>query len=250
MSRDSLGERMKRFEDVTRASLTPRMPAIVRLDGKAFHTFTRRCEKPFDEAFQRCMWDAALYVCERVQGCRLAYVQSDEISLLLIDYEDLFSQGWFDHDVRKIVSVSAGMAAAAFGRYWGGTIDGELPVFDSRVWNVPREDVANYFVWRQQDAVRDSIQGLAQAHFSAKSMHGQSCSVLQERLFAEKGINWNDCRTVQKRGACLAWLPSADPPAEPGGRQKHEWALDLEPPTFTQERRYVERYVYPEPGTR
>lgn len=240
---------MKGYEDVTRARLTPRMPALIRLDGKAFHTFTRRCVKPFDERFQRCMWDTARYVCERVQGCRLAYVQSDEISLLLVDYEQLNSEGWFDHDIRKMVSVSAAMASVAFGSCWGETINGEIPVFDSRAWSIPREEACNYFVWRQQDAVRNSIQGLAQAYFSAKQIHGLSCPKLQEKLFSEKGINWNDTPTVQKRGACIVRVPR--PVMGPvfyedeNGQTRNVWELDLEPPTFTADRTYVERFVYP-----
>lgn len=244
MENDSLGDRMKGYENVTRARLVPRMPTLIRIDGKAFHTFTRHLAKPFDEGFQRAMWETARALCEEVQGCRFAYVQSDEISLLLIDYEELNTSAWFDGGLLKIVSVSASIATAAFARAFPGN---EPAHFDSRAWNVPREEVANYFVWRQQDAVRNSIQGLAQAHLSRSTMHGLSCAKLQERLFAEHGINWNNLPTVQKRGACLVRVASEDQPSEPGARIKHEWRLDLEPPTFTQDRRYVERFVYPEP---
>lgn len=245
-SRDSLGDRMKRHEDVTRLRLMTRMPVIIRLDGKAFHTLTRGMEKPYDKEFSRAMQSTALYLCQQVQCCRLAYVQSDEISLLLVDYEEINTAAWFDADLRKIVSISAAMASVSFDshKHLTNHLDAH-PVFDSRAWNLPREEVCNYFIWRQQDAVRNSIQSLAQAHFSAKEIHGLSCPKLQEKLFTEKGVNWNDLPAVQKRGSCVRRVLSDTHPVEPGGRQKHEWMVDREPPTFTQDRSYIERLVYP-----
>lgn len=254
MSHDSLGDRMKRYEDTTRVRLLPRTPVLVRLDGKAFHTLTRSFEKPYDRGFQTAMWNLAQYLCHEIQGCRLAYVQSDEISLLLVDYEELNTASWFDNDLRKIVSVSASMAGAYFGWILPTvstyvTNGSSFPVFDSRAWNIPREDVTNYFVWRQQDAVRNSVQALAQSQFSHKELHGLSCKSLLWKLEKDKGIIWGNLPTVQKRGACvvreLVQPPSMFCPDAPPVNLRHEFRLDLDPPTFSEDRQYVDRFVYP-----
>ena len=116
--KDSLGDRMKGYESVPRARLIPRMPVLLRLDGKAFHTLTRGMDKPVDARFQKCMWEAARRLCSEVQGCQVAYVQSDEITLLLIDYQTLTTDRWFDYDLQKMCSVAAGFASVVSGYSW------------------------------------------------------------------------------------------------------------------------------------
>jgi tRNA(His) guanylyltransferase len=231
----SLGDRMKAYEGVSSTRLMPKTPVLIRLDGKAFHTLTRWLEKPFDAAFQRAMWDTAAYLCDEISGCRLAYVQSDEITLLLVDYQSLQTQGWFDYNVQKLVSVSAGMASGFFTQAFS------LAAFDSRAWNLPAHEVTNCFIWRQQDATRNSILGLSQAHFSHKELQGKNTSVLQDMLMA-KGVNWNDLQIPQKRGVCVVRETY-----RVGEAVRHRWTVDEAIPIFTEDREYIEQFVRPEP---
>lgn len=115
---DALGERMKRYEYVTRNYLTRRVPAIIRLDGKAFHTFTRGFQKPFDEILVKTMQQTMRYLCENIQGCVLGYTQSDEITLVLIDYQKLDSDSWFGYNIQKCASVAASMATMVFNKFF------------------------------------------------------------------------------------------------------------------------------------
>ncbi len=207
----------------------------MRLDGKAFHTLTRGMERPFDKDFMLCMQTTALVLCKEVQGCQLAYVQSDEISLLLTDYAQLDTQGWFDYGIQKMVSVGASIATHAFNQMFSKFFlrkAYEFGLFDARAFNVPREDVTNYFVWRQKDATRNSIQAVGQAHFSQKQLHGKSCDDIQEMLYQEHAINWNDFKPSMKRGMCVRKTPNG-------------WELDHETPVFTQNRPYIESLIYP-----
>ncbi len=252
MKGDSLGDRMKHYEGQPRSYLVPKTPVMMRLDGKAFHTLTRNMDRPFDPRFTACMWETAKYLVEHVSGCQLAYVQSDEISLLLTDYETVHTQGWFGYDLQKMVSVSASMAGVAFAAsflsaFGRGPDTRELPVFDSRAWNLPREEVRNYFVWRQQDASRNSVQMLGQAHFSHKELQSKSCDEIQAMLLKQRGLNWNDCPVPQKRGACLVrhtiTLPAIDKKPE---HTRRVWSVDEAIPLFTADHRYIDRYVWPE----
>lgn len=242
---------MKLYESVPRVRLIPKLPVICRVDGKAFHSFTRGLERPYDGRFNACMWEAAKYLCEQVQGAKIAYVQSDEISVLLVDYQNIKTQPWFEYELQKMCSVAAGMASAAFMAAFvrafperaEATLGGRLPAFDARLWNLPKEEVCNYFIWRQQDATRNSIQALAQAHFSHRELHLKDQREMQEMLFS-KGINWNDCPVKQKRGACVI-REAFFVDGEEGPVQRHRWEPDLEIPVFTQDRGYIDRHAYP-----
>ena len=197
MKKDSIGNRMKEnYEHRYRLKLTRRMPVILRLDGKAFHTLTRRCKKPFDETFQATMQYTAMELCSQVQGAKCAYVQSDEISVLLTDFDRLTTDAWFDYTLQKVVSVSAGIASAYFSCHWNPEC---YAVFDSRAFNIPKEEVCNYFIWRQQDWLRNSIQMLSQSHYSHKQLHGKNTADMHEMLH-EKGVNWADLDSVWKNG--------------------------------------------------
>lgn len=223
---DELGLRMKNnYETVTKYRLTRRMPVIIRIDGKAFHTFTRGFKRPFDHILMSSMQETMKYLCENIQGCVLGYHQSDEISLLLIDYQTLSSDAWFDDEVQKICSISASMATMAFNKIFKREVDKFCDknrdsidvecikyrslllkacsvgaMFDSRCFNIPKEEVTNYFYWRQLDASRNSIQMVGQANFSHKELHKKSCNMIQDMLMLEKGINWNDFSIPEKRG--------------------------------------------------
>lgn len=253
MSADSLGDRMKTYEDAYRISLPIRLPVIIRIDGKAFHTYTRDCKRPVDPGLVDCMNETTKYLCKNVQGCQAAYVQSDEISLLLTNYQTLDTQSWFDNNLQKMASISAGMASAIFTdnswRIWGYDGNDRKPAFfDARVWVLPKEEVVNYFLWRQQDATRNSVQMLARTLYSHKECENRNNSELQEMIF-QKGINWNDCPTSQKRGRCIVKKDVQREAFNPLTKvtemcTRSEWVVDNEIPIFSQDRGYLEQYVY------
>lgn len=208
--RDSLGDRMKKqYEDRTRFFLPRRTYTIARVDGKAFHSYTRGLRRPFDDDFIGWMNETALALCDEVQGCEFGFVQSDEISLLLTDFAKITTDAYFDGNVQKIASVTASIATREFN------LRSSKPtaLFDSRVFTIPDPtEVENYFIWRQQDAERNSLQSLCQAHFSAKQLHGASRGA-QHELLHGIGINWNDLAPELKRGRLVSqpWAVSPAP---------------------------------------
>jgi len=253
MSKDNLGDRMKGYENIERKYLTKRMPTLIRLDGKAFHSFTKGFQRPFDMVLMKSMWETAKYLCKNVMGCKIAYTQSDEITLLLTDYDQLTTQAWFDKNIQKMVSVSASMTTMAFNRVFkelayqyfedneGGSIydlRNGVAMFDSRVYNIPKEEVCNAFIWRQQDATRNAIQMVGQANFSYKQLQNKTCNQIQEMLFQEKEINFNDLPTFQKRGACIV-----KEHYNKDGVVRSRWIVDENIPIFTQDRDYIEKYI-------
>jgi tRNA(His) guanylyltransferase len=171
-----LGDRMKAYEETFRQKLPIRMPAVVRLDGKAFHTLTRGCEKPFDNKIHTALREATIAVMEEMPA-RLAYGQSDEVSFLLIDYNKFDSEQWFDGNVQKIASVAASIMGAHFTKEYG-----KPGYFDARAFVVPERDIVNYFIWRQRDCIRNSISACAQAEFSPKELHGKNSDQMKEML--------------------------------------------------------------------
>lgn len=269
MSNDSLGDRMKSYEDCYRTHLPIRMPVILRIDGKAFHSYTRGCKRPVDEGLVECMNLTAMALCKEVQGCRLAYVQSDEISLLLTNYQTVDTQSWFDNNLQKMVSISASVASVTFTensyRIWGFHDNAEgtgfegmgytssitkPAFFDSRAFVIPKEDVCNYFLWRQQDATRNSVQMLARSLYSHKQCEDKNNSQLQEMIF-QKGINWNDCPVPQKRGRCIVKQETEKESYNPKEQKnvisvRSEWVVDNNIPVFSSDRAYIDRFVYPD----
>jgi len=250
--KDSLGQRMKGYESVTQLHLTRRTPVIIRLDGKAFHTFTKRLKyvdpavanSPFSPKMHDCMTATTDWLFRNIQNCVFAYTQSDEISLLLRDWDTHETQQWFDGNVQKMVSTSASIASSGFNYFYGTqvkspTYAGDLAYFDSRIYNIPKEEVTNYFIWRQQDASRNSVQMLGHFHFSQKEMHAKNNSEVQDMLMLQKGVNWNDIPTWQKRGACVVSNPNKFDSSSPT-------LIDREIPIFTQDRVYVEQHLVPE----
>ena len=270
MKRDDLGNRMKTFyEEIPKTKLMRRTPVVIRIDGKAFHTFTRGFKIPFDDVLIMTMQETAKCLCENIQGCSLAYTQSDEISLLLIDYQRFETSAWFDYEIQKMCSISASMATMAFNRIFSETVS-DLKVdntktmdryfeaeykgamFDARVFNIPREEATNYFYWRQLDASRNSIQMVGQANFSHKELQHKSCNDIQDMLMTQKGINWNDFPAYQKRGSCVVRnkvvLESDDVTEKCMLRDpkqgENNWIIDYNIPIFKSEgREYIERFV-------
>lgn len=265
MSNDSLGDRMKSYEDAYRTHLPIRLPVIMRIDGKAFHSYVKgkspigkEVEKPVDPGMVECMNDTAIELCKEVQGCQIAYVQSDEISLLLNNYQNNDTQPWFDNNLQKMVSIAASVASVRFThnsyKIWGIDYSAEDPFyitkeayFDARAFILPKEEVVNYFLWRQQDATRNSVQMLARSLYSHKQCENKNNTELQELIF-QKGINWNDCPTSQKRGRCIVKKISPKTSLNPKTGEyitanRSEWVVDNEIPIFSQDRSYISKYV-------
>lgn len=220
---DSLGDRQKMYEKVASTSLMPKVPVMLRADGKAFHTFVRGMDKPWDLRLVRLMQNTTKYLCDNVQGCVLGYVQSDEITLVLTDWRKYGSTGYFDYKIQKLVSVVASMASTYFNAH--SPFDDKMAMFDCRAWNLPRHEVNNALLWRQQDASRNSVQMLSRSHFSHKEVHNKNNSQMQDMLM-EKGVNWNDIHTELKRGSCVKKFDG-------------EWLIDRQIPLFSKDTNYV-----------
>ena len=202
---DSLGDRMKRYEAVYNQRATRRMPLVVRVDGKAFHTFTEGCDKPFDQHLIDSMVFAAQKTAEQIQGFKVAYVQSDEATFVITDYDDVKTSAWFDYKIQKICSLTAAYMSVYFNKYYHGCCScaTNMAVFDSRAFSVPKEDVANCLLWRMQDWERNSLQMFTRAHYSHKECHKKNKQAMHDMLH-EKGLNWaNDCTSQQKNGTVL-----------------------------------------------
>lgn len=260
---DELGYRMKEnYEKISQTKLMRRTPVAIRIDGKAFHSFTKGFKRPFDDILIKSMQETMKYLCENIQGCVLGYTQSDEITLILQDYKMLNTEAWFDYKVQKMCSVSASMATMAFNKYFREGVDEQdelnkleyfecsisymeyqdqmitylkaadkCAMFDSRCFNIPKEEVTNLLLWRQLDAARNSIQMVGRAYYSHKELDGKNSSQIQDMLI-DKGVNWNDYPTHQKRGSCCI---------KDG---EGHWFIDKEIPMFKGEGRgYVERLI-------
>lgn len=271
---DDLGTRMKTYyEQIPKTKLIRRMPVIIRIDGKAFHTFTRGFKKPFDEILIQSMQETTKYLCENIQGCVLGYTQSDEITLVLVDYQRFETSAWFDYEVQKMCSIAASMATMAFNKIFVKNVsevyknrykeEGKclMPydlyktyqnaidkgaMFDARVFNIPKEEVTNCIYWRQLDASRNSIQMVGQANFSHKELQNKSCSNIQDMLMTQKGINWNDFPTYQKRGSCVIKEEYKDHSVLPDmAITRTRWIIDKEIPIFKGEgRNYIDQLVF------
>jgi tRNA(His) guanylyltransferase len=193
-----LGDRMKGYESVTRDVLPRRTYTIIRVDGRSFHNYLHDAEKPYDFNFMDEMNEVAIALCQEISGAQFAYVQSDEISVLVTDFATSNTQPWFGGVVQKMASISAARASVVLS-----SIRTHRPpaLFDSRVFTVPDpSEVAAYFIWRQRDCVKNSIAMAAQANFSHRELHGINTNQMQEMLWTGKGINWNNYPARAKRG--------------------------------------------------
>ena len=279
MARDDLGVRMKTYyEQIPKTKLMRRTPVALRIDGKAFHTFTRGFQKPFDEVLIRSMQETMKYLCENIQGCVLGYTQSDEITLILVDYKKLTSSAWFDYEVQKMCSIASSMATMAFNKFFANNVGDYCTynyekedntheqyehilslavdkgaMFDCRCFNIPKEEVTNLIYWRQLDASRNSIQMVGQANFSHKELQNKSCNDIQDMLMIQKGINWNDLPVYQKRGSCCVRnkiVVKSDGIMEivqlkDTSKSENEWIVDKNIPIFKgEDRKYIDQLVY------
>ena len=278
-NKDSLGDRMKEnYENRFKFKLLRRTPVIVRIDGKAFHTFTRGFNKPFDRVLSNAMDRTMKQLCENIQGCVFGYTQSDEITLVLNDYRTLDTSAWFDYEVQKLCSVSASMATAYFNMNFKSEVskfyevlyncagtDGESlkktyyiddfakaeqlyakyakclekpAMFDARCFNVPVEEVTNCVLWRQQDASRNSVEMVGRTYFSDKELFKKNCSNIQDMLMERHNVNWNDFPARYKRGCACYKVKTNE-----NGTEQSKWAIDYEMPIITQDREYVEKWI-------
>ena len=232
--KDSLGDRMKsNYELATKTFLPRRTYTIIRIDGKAFHTYTKGLNRPFDEQLVNDMDETACYLCSNIQGAKFAFVQSDEISILLTDFDTPTADAWFGGEVQKITSVSASLATAKFNQLRPD----KIALFDSRVFTISSPyEVANYFLWRQQDTVRNSISSVAQSMFSHKELENKNTGAMQEMCF-QKGVNWNDFPAKLKRGRGIV-----KETFEKDGAIRSKW-LSVEVPTFSQEKWFLDNFI-------
>ena len=270
---NEIGKRMKEYyENIPKIKLMRRAPVIARIDGKNFHTFTRGFKKPFDDILIKSMQETMKYLCENIQGCVLGYTQSDEISLLLVDYKNLNSSAWFDYEVQKICSIAASMATMAFNKSFTknaeefmtdcaasyemeglcgkGTEEYKLcevyqkaiekgAMFDARCFNIPKEEVTNYFYWRQLDAIRNSIQMVGQAHFPHNILQYKTCEDIKDMLYVKDEIVWELLPTYKQRGICCI---KQDYIYE--NILRKQWVIDNNIPLFKEEGRdYIEVLV-------
>jgi tRNA(His) 5'-end guanylyltransferase len=195
----SLGDRIKRYEAVTRQSGTINTPLIIRVDGRAFHTLTKKCKKPFDDDIMESMVQAALCVAKEMQGFKVAYVQSDEASFFINDYDTVESEGWFGYNLTKVIPITASLMSVNFNRIYGS----ENAVFDCRAFNVPEDDVSNVFLWRAKDWERNSLQMYCRSFFSHRELTGKKHKDMHEMLYSI-GKNWaTDLTLQQKNGAFI-----------------------------------------------
>lgn len=260
MDGTEFGDRMKSFEVVDKKYLFKEQPVIIRVDGKAFHTYCKGFEKPYDMRLSKIMWQTAKYLCENIQNVEIAYTQSDEISLFLSAYKEEKTQLWFGGNVEKMVSISAGMAVVGFNQE---RLKGDLcrtwALFDSRAYNVPKDEVINYFIWRQKDCMRNFVQAVARNHFSQRQLNNQNVPAMKKML-EEKGVNLSDYPDAYARGVCF-YRTQRDIPVDwdeierekgitlPDHIKKEKVALrsfyefDEHVPYFTDEREYIGRFV-------
>jgi tRNA(His) 5'-end guanylyltransferase len=260
--KDELGERIKTFyEDRFRYKLPRRAYTIIRIDGKAFHTYTKGLERPFDDGLIKDMNNTAIFLCKNIMGAKMGYVQSDEISILLTDFDTLDTQSWFDYNIQKMVSIASSLATSEFNRlridrYIKEKYDSGISnityrfmenlsnikqaQFDARVFQIPsRIEVENYFIWRQQDATRNSISSVAQSLYSHKELNGKKTNDMQEMIF-QKGINWNDYDFRKKRGAVIGKVEYEV--GEGDERSiRNKWEV-IETPIFTQDREFFTNF--------
>lgn len=273
MNKDSLGDRMKGYENAYRIYLPRRLPVIVRVDGRAFHTLTKCFECPFDSLFHNVMVQTAIALCKEISGAKIAYTQSDEISVLITNNDTIDTQPWFGNNLQKLVSLAASIATLNFNNaleeeyhtlrifadtdedyeYLNGIYHNawQRATFDARAFVLPEDEVCNYFVFRQQDATRNSIQMAAQALYSHKELYGKSCDDLQEMIF-QKGINWNNYEVWQKRGSCIykmsdtkivTFIDKKTNTLENKEVDVMEWREDKNIPIFSQARDYINNFL-------
>ena len=266
MDTSDLANRMKEYEKRNQYYLQKRIPVAIRVDGRSFHTFTKGFQRPFDKILMTAMQETAKYMCENIQGAKFAYVQSDEITIILVDYDTLETDCWFNYRIDKLCSVAASMATMAFNKFFTKNVNyfemthehddtineycttlvnaaEKGAMFDARCFNIPKEEVANLIYWRQLDATRNSIQMVGQANFSHSELQGKSCNMIQDMLLTQKDINWNDFPVPCKRGtACRKVAREVNIAGTIDTIST--WELDFDMPILKDDWNYVNDLIY------
>ena len=261
---EKLSEKMKRLENVTNISLELKKPVIMRLDGRAFSKYTKGLDKPFDIDLSEVFQWVAYELKGQLDNVKFIYSQSDEISILMTDWTNENTEAWFKYRVQKMVSVASSITSALFNskvedvinKYVDRVADidearfkvtDELTrdekkyfvwkgkqykaVFDCRVFNVELEDVVPYFIYRQKDAMRNSIQTLAQVYFSPNELKNKNQSDMKQMILERTGIVYDDLPNLQKVGFTIY------------KNDYNEWILDKEIPEFMINRDYISKYL-------
>ena len=267
---DALGDRMKAYENESRIYLERKTPVIIRVDGKAFHTFTRGFEKPFDDILEKAMKDTMIHLCENIQGAVLGYTQSDEITIVLIDYQEENSDAWFGYNLQKMASVAASEATFAFNRafekhfnYWKSNMglphtdcwDERITArylryinciykgarFDARAFSLPKFEVVNCLIWRQLDAIRNSIQAIGQSQFSHKELQNLNCDEIKEKLVSERGLHWEEYSDYHRHGVCCIKIEKEFVNDEGQKYTRKKWELkDID---FLKEKSFIKELI-------
>ena len=271
MRNDCIGDRMKSYENCYRLYIPKRTPIIIRLDGCHWHTFTKGFKKPFDDILMRAMEETATVLCHDIEGVKVAYTQSDEISLLITNNDTWETQPWFGNNIQKMASVAASIATLAFNRAFNALVHDFIndvyykdpsvttskvldiylnardkgATFDARVFVLPADEVCNYFIWRQQDAIRNSIQSMGQTHFSHKELMNKSCENIKQML-VEKNLKWESIPVSCQRGVCVVKKPAKittriDMKAMTYMEMtRNRWTVDDNIPLFWEDRKYID----------
>lgn len=264
-----IDERMKKYEYVTRNYLTHRTPVIIRLDGRAFHTFTKGMKKPFDSILVDTMQETMLELCKNITNCKFGYVQSDEISLLLLDTDTTATQPWFNNNISKLISITASMATLYFNKFFENNLRNKIlcdeqfdslpyenkmgtALFDCRAFNIPMEEINNYFIWRQQDCIRNSIQMVARANFSHKELQNLNCNQVIEKMKENKIDYEKAFPTYLRRGSCAYKIhinfQKISEHVATGYRfreqiNKKEWIVDEDMPVLTENQFFIKERI-------
>jgi len=234
MRKMTLGDRMKQYEACYDIHILRKLPLIIRIDGRAFHSWTKKshCVRPFDEPLMKLMAETTRFLCENIEGCVFGYTQSDEISLLLRDDQSQDTYAWFDKRLQKIVSISAAMATYYFNE--NNPYERKLPAFfDSRAFALPLEDVRAYFIWRQNDASKNSLSMLAQSLYSHSELMGKQRESLMDMCW-QKGQNWDALTTPKKRGCAVLRRPVIVK-GKFGPVERQKFVIDEDIPIFSAE---------------
>lgn len=243
-----LGDRIKGYENVFRQHLPNRMPVIIRLDGCHFSSYLKGVKKPFDDSVINAMNETCVYLAKNIPGTVLVYTQSDEISIVINNFKKLNSEPWFNNNIQKMASVSAGMTSAYFSNLSPSIFNGSLKfaTFDSRVFVVPKEDVNNSILFRQQDSIRNSVQSLARSLASHKECNNKNITELKN-LIIQKGGDWDKLETQFKRGRCIIKIKKSSQlvnkkTGELSTVERNEWIIDNQIPVFSDDTNYINQH--------
>lgn len=235
---DMLGNRMKMYENSFKTVLPENFPIIVRIDGSHFSTYTKGLVKPFDEVLIEAFWETCKYLGANIAGAKYIYHQSDEISILIRNDDSKVTQPWFKNNLQKLVSLTASLATAKFNEVVRAKYpEKELATFDSRVFIVPENEVINYFIWRQQDAIRNSVSMVAQSRFSHQSLQGLNQIKMKNRLLDEIGLDYDkDIAIHHQRGASLERVMDKE-------SLRSSWTVNKTMKILTEDREDIRKYV-------